>query len=133
MKRVLIDTNIYSYALRGVVDVVEVLRSADEIAICAISIGELLAGFKHGLREKENRKELAIFLDSPRVRLMPVDEETGEFYAEIVDHLKKIGRPIPTNDLWIGATALQHGYKLYSKDKHFKTISDLIVGLIIVD
>jgi tRNA(fMet)-specific endonuclease VapC len=133
MKRILIDTNIYSYALRGVVDVVEELRSADEIAICAISIGELLTGFKQGVREKENRKELAKFMDSPRVRVVTIDEETGEYYAEIIDHLKKNGSPIPTNDVWIGAAALQHGYKLYSKDKHFKSISGLIGGLIIVD
>jgi tRNA(fMet)-specific endonuclease VapC len=133
MKRILIDTNIYSYALRGAVDVVEELRGADEIAICAISIGELLTGFKQGAREKENRKELTKFLDSPRVRFLTIDEETGDFYAEIIDHLKKVGRPIPTNDIWIGAAALQYGYKLYSKDKHFKSIADLIAGLIILD
>jgi tRNA(fMet)-specific endonuclease VapC len=133
MKRILIDTNIYSYALRGLADVVEALRNVDEIGISAISIGELLTGFKYGGREKENRKELALFVDSPRVHVLPIDEETGEFYSEIIGHLKKIGRPIPTNDIWIGATALQHGYKLYSKDKHFKSISGMIAGLIIED
>jgi tRNA(fMet)-specific endonuclease VapC len=133
MRRILIDTNIYSYALRGVVDVVEEVRGADEIGICAISIGELLSGFKQSTREKENRKELEMFLDSPRVRLLTITADTGDFYAEIVSHLKKIGRPIPTNDIWIGAAALQYGYKLYSKDKHFKSISGLVGGLIMMD
>lgn len=126
MNRILIDTNIYSHALRGSDDVIEVLRSADEIAICAISIGELLSGFVHGRREKENRKELAQFLDSPRVRLLKVDEETGEFYAGIIRNLKKAGLPIPTNDVWVGAVALQHGLKLYSKDHHFRHIPGLL-------
>lgn len=126
MNRILIDTNIYSHALRGSDDVIEVLRSADEIAICAISIGELLSGFVHGRREKENRKELAQFLDSPRVRLMKVDEETGEFYAGIIKNLNKAGHPIPTNDVWIGAVALRHGLKLFSKDHHFRFIPGLL-------
>lgn len=126
MNRILIDTNIYSHALRGAADVMEALRSADEIAICAISIGELFVGFKQGTREKKNRKELTKFLDSPRVRLLAIDEETGEFYADIVTNLKRIGRPIPTNDVWIGAVALQHGFKLYSKDQHFQSIPGLL-------
>jgi len=46
MRRLLIDTNIYSYALRGDDVVVEVLRKAEEIGFSVISIGELLSGFK---------------------------------------------------------------------------------------
>lgn len=126
MNRILIDTNIYSHALRGTPDVVEKLRSADEIAMCAISIGELLSVFKSGLREKQNRKELGIFLDSPRVRVMAINDETAEFYAETIGNLKKIGRPIPTNNIWIGSVALQHGLKMYSRDQHFRFIAGLI-------
>ena len=126
MNRILIDTNIYSHALRGFPDVVTKLKSTDEIAICAISIGELLSGFKGGEREKENRRELGVFLDSARVRVFTIDDETSEFYAEIVQNLKKEGHPIPTNDIWIGSVAMQHGLKIYSKDKHFKFIPGLI-------
>lgn len=126
MSRLLIDTNIYSHALRGSTDVVEQLRQTDEIFISAVSIGELLSGFKGGNREKENRKELALFLDSPRVRVLVVNDETAEFYAEIIRNLKRIGHPIPTNDVWIGAVAMQHGLKLYTKDSHFAAIPGLI-------
>lgn len=126
MSRILIDTNIYSHALRGSPDVVEQLQRIDEIFICAISIGELLSGFKSGAREKENRKELELFLDSPRVSIITIDDETAEFYAEIIRNLKKIGRPIPTNDVWIGAAAMQHGLKMYTKDSHFAFIPGLI-------
>jgi predicted nucleic acid-binding protein len=127
MNRMLIDTNIYSHALRGTADVVEVLRGANLIAVSAISIGELLSGFKGGKREKQNRRELAQFLDSPRVRLFSIDDESAEFYASVLDNLKSSGRPIPTNDIWISAVALQHGLPLFSKDKHFEWVPGLIL------
>ena len=125
MRQLLIDTNIYSYALRGDDDVVEVLRKSEQIGISVISIGELLSGFKGGGREKKNREELEIFLDSPRVVIYPVNEDTSEFYAEILNNLKEIGKPIPTNDIWIAAVTFQNGLKLFTKDTHFKIIAGL--------
>jgi len=125
MKRLLIDTNIYSYALRGDEGVVEVLREAEEIGFSAISVGELLSGFKSGGKEKKNRKELDQFLDSPRVAVYPVNEGTAEFYAQILNNLRKIGKPVPTNDIWIAAVAFQNGLKLFTKDFHFQAIPGL--------
>jgi len=127
VKNLLIDTNIYSYALNGNADVIKVLQRARKIAICAISIGELLSGFKAGSKEKKNRAELEEFLDSPRLQLLIIDEDTAEFYAEIQNGLKKKGRPIPTNDIWISATALQHGLKLYTNDQHFKYVPGFVL------
>ncbi len=125
MRRLLIDTNIYTCALRGHDEVVEILRRAELIGFSVISIGELLTGFKLGKWEAKNRNELEEFLDSPRVTIYGIDENTSEFYSEIVWNLRKIGRPIPTNDIWIAATAFQHGLKLFSKDEHFKYIAGL--------
>ena len=125
MKRLLIDTNIYSYALKGDEGVVEVLREADEIGFSAISIGELLSGFQLGGREQKNRKELEQFLDSPRVVVYPVNDGTAEFYAQILNNLRKIGKPVPTNDIWIAAVAFQNGLKLFTKDAHFQAIAGL--------
>lgn len=67
MNKILIDTNIYSHALRGTAEAVIMLRKAERIAICSISIGELLSGFKGGVREQKNREELAEFLDAPEL------------------------------------------------------------------
>ena len=125
MKRLLVDTNIYSYALRGDDNVVEVLKKAEHIGISMISIGELLSGFKGGGKEQKNREELEKFLDSPRVIIYSVDEDTSEFYAEIHKHLKQIGKPVPTNDIWIAAVAFQNGLRLFTKDEHFKVIAGL--------
>lgn len=128
MKNVLIDTNIYAYAMRGDPDTVSVLQQASEIAICAISIGELLSGFKGGSREQKNRKELDEFLDAPRVHIYRIDEITAEFYAVILNSLREKGTPIPTNDIWIASVAFQHGLRLFSKDGHFENIPGLMLS-----
>lgn len=125
MKSVLIDTNIYTHALRGYQETISVLQQVQEIGICSISIGELLSGFKAGAREKKNREELAEFLDSPRVRIFGIDEETAEFYATILDGLRKQGKPVPTNDVWIAAVAFQYGFPLFTMDRHFEKIPGL--------
>jgi tRNA(fMet)-specific endonuclease VapC len=127
MRRILIDTNIYSHALRGDDDVVAVLRKVEEIGFSVISIGELLSGFKGGSKEQKNRAELDKFLDSPRVVVYLVDEDTSEYYAEIINNLRKIGKPVPTNDIWIAAVAVQNGLKLFTKDEHFKDIAGLFL------
>ena len=126
MKKVLIDTNIYSLAMRGEANVVSTLRRIDQIGFSAISIGELLSGFKGGSRETENREELNIFLDSPRVVVHSIDEGTADFYASVLTNLKVAGTLIPTNDIWIAAVAFQHGYKIFSNDKHFNIVPGLM-------
>ncbi len=126
MKKVLIDTNIYSLAMKGEANVVNLLRKIDQLGFSAISIGELLSGFKAGSRETKNREELNIFLDSPRVVVHSIDEGTADFYASILTTLKAAGTPIPTNDIWIAAVAFQFGYKIFSNDKHFNLIPGLV-------
>jgi len=127
MKEILIDTNIYSYALKGDRETVSLLRTMRLIGISSVSIGELLSGFKGGTREKENKRELEEFLDSPRVRIYPVDENTAEFYAGILNESRSRGTPIPTNDIWIASVALQKGLPLYSRDTHFRQVPGLVL------
>ena len=125
MKKVLIDTNIYSLAMKGDGKVVDTLRQIDIIGFTAISVGELYSGFKGGNQESENRKELDTFMDSPRVVVHTIDVETASFYASTLNNLKTAGTPIPTNDIWIAAVAFQHGYNIFTKDKHFNLIAGL--------
>lgn len=127
MSTLLIDTNIYTHALKGDSQVVSILQKASSIAVSSISVGELLSGFKGGKREDKNRAELEEFLDAPRVRLYGISENTAEFYADILNRLKKAGKPIPTNDIWIAAIAFEHGFKLYSKDRHFQYVQGLLL------
>ena len=127
MNKILIDTNIYSHAMHGNNEVIRCLQHVTHIGISSISIGELLSGFKGGNKQDINRQELNIFLDSPRVALYYVDEITAEFYSAILNQLKKQGTPIPTNDIWIAATALQQGLPVYTFDQHFEHIAGLLL------
>lgn len=127
MKKILIDTNIYSSAMRGDHEVIRILKKMEKIGISAISVGELLSGFKGGTRESKNREELDFFLDSPRTVLYPVDIVTSDYYSEVINNLRKAGTPVPTNDIWIAAVAFQHGLKLFTKDAHFSFVKGLML------
>ena len=127
MNEFLIDTNIYSLAMRAESAVVSLLQRASRIVMSSISIGELLSGFKGGVRERKNRDELAEFLDTPRVQICAVSEDTAEFYAEILNGLRRAGTPIPTNDIWIAAQAMERGLRLLSMDRHFASVSGLLL------
>jgi len=126
MSRVLIDTNIYSEALRGNDYVIAKLQSCEIIAISPIVIGELLSGFKGGDKYRKNLDELYKFLDSPRVRIIPLTFTTADFYSEVFTRLQKAGTPIPTNDIWIAASALENGLKIFTIDKHYQSVRGLV-------
>jgi len=127
LRRIIIDTNIYAAFKRNVQDVVKVFRRVDYIGINTVVLGELYSGFKGGAKENLNKQELEQFLDKPRVDVIPIDENTAEFYAQVYWNLKRNGTPIPTNDMWIAASALQHGLALFSLDGHFKEVDGLMI------
>ena len=128
MKSILVDTNAYAAFKRGDGEALAILRAADTIGVSAVVLGELLSGFALGVREADNRRELSEFLASPRVSLLPVTEDTAGFYARVYQGLRRKGKPIPTNDLWIAATALQQGFAVFSYDRHFAEIDGLLTG-----
>lgn len=128
MRKILLDTNAYTAFKIGNPEIVTILQHADIIGMSVVVLAELNSGFLAGSKYEKNVGELNAFLKSPRLRIFPVDESTVAFYAKIYATLRKKGTPIPTNDLWIAATALQQGCKLCSFDKHFLAIENLIVG-----
>ena len=128
VREILLDTDAYAAFKRNVPDAVEIIRHAPLIGINSIVLGELLGGFAVGRREAANKRELERFLDSDRVRLFSVDDGTADYYAIVYRNLRRKGRPIPTNDMWIAATALQHGLSVFSYDGHFQAVDGIIVG-----
>ena len=130
MRRVLLDTSAYSLLMRGRTEVDGLLDTADEVYLPAVVIGELLAGFKKGNAEQRNREILDQFLAIPRVSILSLDEDTAERYAVILDFLRRQGTPIPTNDLWIAACAMQHGLVLITADRHFLTLPQVVVNFL---
>jgi predicted nucleic acid-binding protein len=124
--KVLMDTSAYAAFLRGDPGVKEAVQQADEIVFNPGVLGELKAGFLMGKNEKRNRAILRDFLSSPRTIIAEIDEETSERYAVIVQSLRMKGTPIPTNDLWIAASAMQHGLKILTTDKHYLEVPQII-------
>lgn len=123
--RVLIDTNAYSALMAGSTAVADVLAESEVVVLSAIVVGELLDGFKGGTKEQENRRELRRFRTKPRTVLVPVTEETAEWFAVLKQQLRRKGTPIPIDDVWIAATCMEHGAALLSFDGHFGEIEGL--------
>lgn len=126
MNRILLDTSAYSDIARGNKSVLDAIQLADEVCINPIIIGELMSGFAHGTRETDNLKILEKFLESPRCRLLTIGKETAVRYAHIHHALRRSGTPIPANDLWIAATAMEHGLTVVTLDRHFKLIPQIL-------
>lgn len=122
MKRVLVDTNSYSLFRAGDNKIKKQLTSADEIVVPVIVIGELYSGFYQGNKLEENKSHLASFLGDSRVVVAKLTKETGVIYGKILSELFAKGNPIPTNDIWIAACALQTDSIVITYDKHFLKI-----------
>lgn len=128
--RVLLDTSAYSAFRRGHPAAVEALRVASFIGLTAVVLGELLSGFVLGHREARNRQELGEFLASSRVHVLTMGLETGDRFAVIYRLLRELGRPVPTDDLWIAAAAMEHGLRVLTADEHYKAIPVILTELL---
>lgn len=122
---VLLDTNAYSALFRGHEGVAERVRRSEQVLISAIVAGELLFGFRNGSQYEANRRELEDFLSSPYVALLPVTLVTADRYGRIAAVLRRKGRPIPNNDIWIAAHAMESGSELLSFDQHFEEVDGI--------
>src|SRR5262249_47621034 len=123
--RVSLDTNAYSALRRGHSEVVQRVRESEEVLLSAVVAGELLFGFRNGSRFQENLRALQEFLAHPTVQLLPVTWHTSVVFGLISGALRKMGKPIPTNDIWIAAHAMEAGAILLSSDRHFEAVEGL--------
>jgi predicted nucleic acid-binding protein len=123
--KILLDTNAYSALKRGNPEVADRVRRAEEVILSVVVAGELLLGFRLGTRFRKNVAELEAFLDNPYVTLLPVTLTSADRFARIAAALRAKGRPIPTNDVWIAAHAMETGADLVSSDEHFGALDGL--------
>lgn len=122
---VLLDTNAFSDLARGHRGLADRVRRAEAVLLSSVVAGELLGGFRVGSRFRENLVSLERFLAQPRVRLVPVTWTTADRYGRIYAALRLRGKPIPTNDMWIAAHAMETGAELLSSDSHFREVDGL--------
>jgi tRNA(fMet)-specific endonuclease VapC len=117
---VILDTNALSAFVHGDVGVGEVLRGQARAAIPVIVLGD----FRYGIAESRHRKTYETWLESQlrHFDVLAVTEETAVAYAALRVALKRSGRPIPANDAWIAALALQHRLPVLSRDQHFDAV-----------
>ena len=123
--KVLLDTNAYVALRRGDEAVAALIRAAEKVVLSAIVTGELLRGFRNGTRAQENSRDLARFLEQPEVLFVPVGWDTADRFGRVATSLRKQGTPIPTNDVWIAAHAMETGADLISFDRHFEHVNGL--------
>jgi tRNA(fMet)-specific endonuclease VapC len=123
--RLMLDTNRYADMARGVPEVVARCETAERLLLSVIVLGELRTGFAGGSRGQENEREFERFLSRPNAEILLLEEATAGYYAQVFHALRLQGRPIPTNDMWIAAQALQHGLTLDTRDGHFQHVPGL--------
>lgn len=120
----LLDTNAAVALLNGDPEVNNVLHLA-EMFLPSISVGELYYGAEKSARVQENVQRIEDFVSQRNI--LVCDAETARWYGRIYQTLRSKGRPIPQNDVWIAAIALQHHLTLLTRDAHFNEVDNLPV------
>lgn len=125
-----LDTNAYCLADAADDAALQALSQARHLFMPVIVYGELYYGFRHGTRLQENLRRLERFLESFDVQTIPVDLSVARKFGDLYATLRKKGRPIPTNDIWIGACCLSVDGTLLTTDGHFREVDGIDVQLI---
>jgi predicted nucleic acid-binding protein len=118
----ILDTNALSAAADDDPGVIAHLARADQMAIPVIVLGE----YRYGIAQSRNRATYETWLVGllQDCAVLDITESTTHRYAEITLELKRRGKPMPTNDIWIAALCRQYSLPLLSRDRHF----DLVPG-----
>jgi tRNA(fMet)-specific endonuclease VapC len=119
----LLDTNIITAWLKGDASVADKIDKAKEIHIPVIVLGELYYGALYSTRVEKNIKDIKSITSNYNV--LKIDEETTIAYGNIKAALRKKGKPIPENDIWIAAIAKRYELVVVTRDKHFKEIESI--------
>jgi tRNA(fMet)-specific endonuclease VapC len=120
---VILDTNALSAFVDGEPRVGAILRVEHRAAVPVVVLGE----FRYGIAGSRHRKTYEDWLANHLgdFDLLAITADTTVPYASLRAALKRMGRPIPANDAWIAALAMQHGFPILSRDEHFDVLPDV--------
>lgn len=121
--RYLLDTNIIIALFADEKDVRENLAAAEEVFLPTIALGELYYGGRKSGKPRENLDRIDELAAASVV--LVCDTQTARHYGDTKNRLRLRGQPLPENDIWIAALALQHNLTLVTRDGHFQAIEDL--------
>lgn len=122
---VLLDTNAIIALNRNEPGLLNALGRFERLTSTVVTLGKLYFGAANSVRSEENRRRIRDL--EARVRFLAPDSATAAVYGSVLKRLRDRGRPIPTNDIWIAALALQHDLPLLTHDSHFREIDALSV------
>lgn len=123
--RIAIDANRYADHCRGVPEATHVVAGAETVLVPFIVLGELRAAFRYGTHARENERKLSEFVADPAVSVLWPDHATAHALADLYSDLRRAGKRVPSNDLWIAALCIQHSVPLFTRDRHFELIPRL--------
>jgi tRNA(fMet)-specific endonuclease VapC len=126
--RLALDTNRLTDLFQGDAELSDRLGECDEVWLPLIVLAEIKAGFYGGSQQHRNELLLRSFLAKPTVGILCPSRETAEHYARVFVQLKRVGTPIPDNDIWIAALTLEHDLQLITRDRHFECVPQLLRG-----
>jgi tRNA(fMet)-specific endonuclease VapC len=126
--RVALDTNRLTDLLQGDAALAERLGACEEVWIPLVVLAEIKAGFYGGTQRHRNESLLQRLLTKATVGVLLPSRETADHYARLFVQLRHAGTPIPDNDLWIAALALQNDLVLITRDRHFERVPQLLRG-----
>lgn len=127
MNGLLIDTSALSAGFRHHAGVVRAIQSSPFLFLNSVVLAESHCGYRGGRDRERNEARLTDFLTSNRVEVLAVTADTALRYSTLWYHARSIGKPIPQNDLWIAATAWEHGLELITLDAHFLNLPQILV------
>jgi predicted nucleic acid-binding protein len=128
--KLVLDTNAYCLCDIGDEKALSAVEQAKHLFLPSVVYGELYYGFRHGTKFSDNVKRLNTFVEQFDVQIIPVDLSVARHYGDLYAWLRRAGCPIPTNDIWIAASAAAIDGTLLTADAHFAPIEPIDVKLL---
>ena len=124
-RRYLLDSHAIIDHIGGFRRLPEVVAKSEAMLVSRVAIAETKAGLDDTRRGRRDREALERFLRLPNVVEITLTSATTDLYAKVFRSLRAAGTPIPVNDIWLAAQALEHGAVLVSSDRHFAAVANI--------